>query len=208
MKRCVIIGGAPIEDYAVCRAELDPEDFIICCDSGLKHREALGVTPDLVVGDFDSHPAPRLDTETITLPRAKDDTDTIYALRTALKQGFETFLLLGVTGRRLDHTMANLSTLLWLESQGKQGVILDNWSRITVVTPGKPGFVEDNWPYFSLLALEGTARGVTIENAAFPLEQGEIGCEYQYAVSNEPLPGGSRITVEQGRLILMKIREG
>ena len=104
--------------------------------------------------------------------------------------------------------MANLSTLLWLESQGKQGVILDDWSQITVVTPGNPGAVSEDWPYFSLLALEGTARGVTIENAAFPLEQGEIGCEYQYAVSNEPLPGGSRITVEQGRLILMKIREG
>ena len=52
MRRCVIIGGADIGRYDRIRAYLRADDFYICCDSGLKHREGLGIAPDLIVGDF------------------------------------------------------------------------------------------------------------------------------------------------------------
>ena len=54
MRRCVIIGGADIGRYDRIRAYLRADDFYICCDSGLKHREGLGIAPDLNVGDFES----------------------------------------------------------------------------------------------------------------------------------------------------------
>ena len=55
MKRCVIIGGAPIGNYKAVRDYLDSEnDYYIYCDCGLKHREMLGADPDLIIGDFDS----------------------------------------------------------------------------------------------------------------------------------------------------------
>ena len=112
MKRCVIAGGAPIEDYTVIRSLLSPDDFVIFCDSGLRHLEKLGVSPSLIVGDFDSYDGPRPDAETITLPCIKDDTDSFFAVKEAVKRGFEEFLLIGVTGGRLDHTLGNLSILL------------------------------------------------------------------------------------------------
>ena len=102
MRRCVIIGGAGIENTEAVRACLREDDFNIFCDSGLRHREALGIQPDLIVGDFDSHPNPHLDTETIVLPCEKDDTDTVFAVKEALRRGFEDFLLIGVVGARLD----------------------------------------------------------------------------------------------------------
>ena len=48
-RRCVIIGGADIQNYERLRAQLEPGDYCIYCDSGLKHREALGVQPSLIV---------------------------------------------------------------------------------------------------------------------------------------------------------------
>ena len=88
MARCVIIGGAEIADYGRARGMLRGDDFFICCDGGLNHAEGLGIRPDLIVGDFDSHERPDTDTETIVLPREKDDTDTVYAAREAVRRGF------------------------------------------------------------------------------------------------------------------------
>ena len=96
--RCVIIGGADISDYEYVRNILKKDDYIMMCDSGLKHMQALGVTPDLIVGDFDSHCNPQMDVETIVLPCEKDDTDTFFAVKEGLKRGFCDFLLLGAAG--------------------------------------------------------------------------------------------------------------
>ena len=52
-RRCLIIGGAPIEDYERIRHYIRRDDYVICCDSGLKHREGLGVEADLITGDFE-----------------------------------------------------------------------------------------------------------------------------------------------------------
>ena len=128
MRRCVIIGGASIGDYdAVCRW-LRPDDYVIYCDCGLRHMDGLGVEPDLIVGDFDSYSYPEYDTETIVLPCEKDDTDTVFAVKEALRRGFEDFLLIGVVGERLDHTLGNVSILLMLDSAGKKGIIIDDYS--------------------------------------------------------------------------------
>lgn len=205
MKRCVIIGGAAIGNYESVRRALNSNDFFIFCDSGLRHLEALGVRPHLIVGDFDSHENPRLDTETIILPREKDDTDTVYAVKEALRRGFEEFLLLGVVGARLDHTLGNVSILLMLDSMGKRARILDDYSEMEIVSRA-PALIESRYPYFSLLNISGTAQGITVENAKYPLERAEITCEYQYGISNEVLLGKTaRVTVETGRLLLIKI---
>ena len=205
MRRCVIIGGADIGRYDRIRARLREDDFYICCGSGLKHRNALDIVPDLIVGDFDSHVNPRLDIETIVLPCEKDDTDTVFAVKEALKRGFQDFLLLGVIGGRLDHTLGNVSLLLMLDSQGKRAVILDDRSEMEIVSGG-PAFIQERYAYFSLLNISGTAQGVTIKNAKFPLLNAEITCEYQYGISNEVLPGmTAEVTVENGRLLLIKV---
>lgn len=205
MRRCVVIGGADITRYDRIRPYLREDDFYICCDSGLKHREGLGIVPDLIVGDFDSHADPHLAVETITLPCEKDDTDTVFAVKEALGRGFEEFLLVGVIGGRLDHTLGNVSLLLMLSAQGKTAVAVDDFSEMEMVDR-RPAQISDAYAFFSLLNISGTARGITIQNAKYPLDGAEITCEYQYGISNEVLPGKTaQVWVREGRLLLVKV---
>ena len=210
MRRCVIIGGAGIDKYETVRAQLRTDDFFVFCDSGLKHMEGLGVKPDLIVGDFDSHEKPEMDAEIIVLPREKDDTDTFFAAKEMVRRGFEEFLLVGVIGARLDHTLGNLSILFMLDTAGKTAKATDDYSEIEVVSArdGFPGtaYIDDSYPYFSVLNITGEAEGITIRNAKFPLEDGQIDWDYQYAVSNEVLPGKTaEVTITKGRVLLIKI---
>ena len=205
IRRCVIVGGADINNYGFIREQLRDDDFIIFCDSGLKHLEQLQVKPSLIVGDFDSHENPYLDVETIVLPCEKDDTDTVFAVKEALKRGFDNFLLIGVVGARLDHTLGNVSILLYLDSLGKKGCIIDDYSEMEIVSD-KPVSICDQYAFFSLLNISGCAKGVTITGAKYPLSGAEISCEYQYGVSNEVLPGGvATVSVTNGKLLLIKI---
>lgn len=205
MKRCVIVGGADIGNYERIGKELRADDYLIYCDSGLSHLHKLKKDPDLIVGDFDSHINPNLEVETIVLPCEKDDTDTVFAVKEGLRRGFGDFLLIGVAGKRLDHTLANISILLYLDSLGKKGVALDDYGELQIVSQNAE-YVSDCYAYFSLLNISGIARGVTIENAKYPLDNAEITCEYQYGVSNEVLPGKTaKITVAEGKLLLIKI---
>ena len=159
------------------------------------------------MGDFDSHQNPHLPVETIVLPCEKDDTDTVFAVKEAVRRGFTDFLLIGVVGGRLDHTLGNVSILLYLDGAGLRGVILDDYSEMEIISR-RPAYIDDSWAYFSLLNISGTARDITIENAKYPLAHAEISCEYQYGVSNEVLPGRqAKVTVGQGRLLLVKDRK-
>ena len=206
MKRCVIVGGADINNYEYIKSCLHNDDFIVFCDSGLKHLESLQVKPGLIVGDFDSHDNPYLDVETIVLPCEKDDTDTVFAVKEALKRGFDNFLLIGVVGARLDHTLGNVSILLMLDRAGKKGKIIDDYSEMEIVS-NEPAYIQDSYSFFSLLNISGIARGITIINAKFPLNNDEITCEYQYGISNEVLPGRTaRVFVREGKLLLIKVK--
>lgn len=209
MKRCVIIGGAEIRNPDFIKAQLGCHDYYIFCDSGLMHMAPLGISPDLIIGDFDSHERPQLPSETIVLPVEKDDTDTVYAVKEAIKRGFTDFLLLGVAGGRLDHTLVNVSILLMLNENGFHGILADDYSLMEIV--GKePVHVDCSCRWFSLLNISGLAEGITIKGAKYCLEDGIIDCTYQYGTGNEVLSGQTaEISVQRGRLLLMRVfRDG
>ncbi len=206
MKRCVIVGGADIGSYEYIKSLLRGDDSFVFCDSGLRHMESLGVRPSLIVGDFDSHANPRLPVETIVLPCEKDDTDTVYGVKEGLRRGFDTFLLIGVVGGRLDHTLGNVSILLYLDALGKKGTIVDDYSEMEIVS-SSPVSVSDRYAFFSLLNISGCAQGVSIRHAKYPLDDAEITCEYQYGISNEVLPGQTAVvSIRSGKLLLIKVR--
>lgn len=209
--RCVVVGGADILCPDRVRAQLRSDDYVIYCDSGLEHMDVLGAPPDLIVGDFDSFADPHLDAETITLPVAKDDTDTVFAVREGMRRGFTDFLLAGAIGGRLDHTLVNVYLLNTLADHGCRGLIVDDCSECELICadPGSDEatvYIEDDCSFFSLVATEGPAKGVSINGAKFPADDAVIAPGYQYATSNEVLPGGrAKVTVKQGRLLLIKI---
>lgn len=204
--RCVIVGGASIDNYEYLRTLLNEDDFMIYCDCGLRHMEALGLKPDLIVGDFDSYDNPLLKAETIVLPCEKDDTDTMYGLKEGIKRGFQEFVLIGVIGQRLDHSLANLYSLVYLDELNLKATIIDDYSDIEIVSR-EAKYIEDSYAYFSLINLSGVAKGINIYDAKYPLVDGTIEPGYQYGVSNEVIKGKrAKVLVKEGRLLLIKDR--
>lgn len=206
--KCVIVGAAEIGNYEKIKEYLEASDFYIFCDGGLRHMESLGAEPDLIVGDFDSYPcgeAVEIGAELITLPCEKDDTDTVFAVKEALARGFTDFLLVGVVGQRLDHTLGNLSVLLMLDKAGAAGKIIDDYSEMLLVSEST-AYVDDSFSYFSVLSVGGKASGISEKNAKYAPENASISSEYQYGISNEVLPGKTaEISVTSGRLLLIKV---
>ena len=209
MRRFVVIGGAEIRDYERMREYLRPDDFCVYCDCGLKHQDGLKRKPDLVIGDFDSHTKPQDLSSVIVLPVVKDDTDTIFAVKEGMRRGYEEFLLLGATGGRQDHNLGNIYALLMLTKNGKSAMIVDDYSEISVISAGHEHRVKWGYRFFSLLNISGTARGITITGAKYPLDDAEITPEYQYGISNEVLSpkNDAVIRLREGYLLLVCVRD-
>lgn len=205
-QRCVIFSAGPVSGGM--KALLSPDDYIIACDAGYLRAEALGVVPDLVVGDFDSAPRPK-GGASILLPTEKDDTDTQYAARLALERGFKRVLLLGALGgARLEHGLANLATGLWLAKRGVEVRLANEQSLLQFVLPGLP-VVLQHAPgcYFSIFPIEGAATGVCERGAKYPLENAALTPDYPVGVSNETLPGETVISVQTGSLLLIQTQK-
>ena len=202
-RRAVVVAGGDIALYDRARSFLRGDDYFIFCDSGLYHKKELKVEPDLIIGDFDSHNLVQNEAETIVLPEKKDDTDSISGVKVALNRGFKEFLLLGMTGRRMDHTLCNIYLLDYIERNGGKALLVDDWSEMEIVEKEEV-LVPDTYAYFSLIAWKGKCQGVYIDNALYPLCDAMIESHYQYGISNEPLEGGSKIRVEKGSALLIK----
>ena len=208
MNRCVIVGGAEIQNYEALREYFRPDDFFIYCDCGLKHEHNLEHAPDLIIGDFDSHERPEdSKCEVIVLPVVKDDTDTIYAVKEAMKRDFDEFIMIGAVGGRMDHTMGNIYALLMLANQGKHAEIIDDYSRMRIISAGETVRIKYGCKFFSLINITGHAKGIRITNAKYNLEDSEITSEYQYGISNEVLSpeSESEVSLREGNLLLITI---
>ncbi len=205
MSRCVIVGNARINNYALIKKYIKEDDFLVYCDGGLKHVNKIGREPDLIIGDFDSHEKPETDTEIIVLPCEKDDTDTCYAMKECIERGFDEFLFVGVIGDRFDHTYGNISLLLKLDELNLKGTMLDDYSEMSIV-PRKGTTIKGNISYFSLLTLSEVSKGVTIIGAKYNLDNAEINNTYQYGISNELIDGQvAKVFSAEGKLLLIKI---
>ncbi|MCR4632366.1 MAG: thiamine diphosphokinase [Treponema sp.] len=210
MKRCVIVSAGQIENFRLVQNQLLEDDFFIFCDGGLSYASALGVVPDIVVGDFDSCDEKLLaeyegKSQIIKLPRVKDDTDTFYAVKYALKLGFDSFLLLGSMGARFDHALGNVSILLFLFKHGKNAILIDDYSKMQIVGE-KSVFIPNDCAYFSLITIAGDVSGVTIKNAKYLLQDASLSCDFQLGISNEVLPGKTaEVSVKDGNILLVEV---
>ena len=204
---CVIVGGAEIKNYDLIRNYFGPDDFFIYCDCGLKHEKKLNRNPDLIIGDFDSHKKPDDLRNVIVLPVVKDDTDTIFAVKEAIKRNFENFILIGVTGGRQDHNLGNIYALLMLAEKNKNAVIVDDFSEIKLIKANEKIKIKKCWKFFSLINISGTAKGIYIKGAKYNLENAEIKSEFQYGISNEILDDYAEVFLTEVNLLLIFIRK-
>ncbi len=207
MKKCAIIAGSEIKNYEWVKSHFDEDTFCIYCDGGLYHEEKLGVKPDLIIGDFDSHPVPETEVELIKLPTEKDDTDSVYAVKEAIKRGFTEFVLVGALGKRFDHSLGNMAILIMLEKQGLSGMIIDDYSEISIISHGNIAEIGYDFSFFSVLPAGGDARGVTIEGAKYNVKDADLTMDFPIGISNEVVPGGrATVTVREGKLFIIKVK--
>jgi len=199
VKRCFIFAAGSFYGLRLCPAA---GDLVIAADAGLRHCRKAGVAPDLVLGDFDSMDPPIGTERVLRLPVEKNDTDTLAAARTALERGCDAIYIYGGTGgRRLDHTLANLQTLLFLRRRGARGWLYDDafiWTVIEDESLTVQKTVE--WGLFSAFCLGDRAEGVYEEGFQYPLENAVLTPDFPLGVSNHILEPEGRIAVRKGAL--------
>jgi thiamine pyrophosphokinase len=181
-----------------------PGDYVIAADRGYDSLMAYGVTPDLVVGDFDSLGYTPNHPNVTQLPAEKDDTDMVYALRKGLELGYRRFEIYGsLDGERLDHTIANFQTLQFLADRGATGYLIGADYLVTVVKNGTLRFPAGATGIVSLFCLGADARGVTLEGLHYPLEDGTLTAGFPLGVSNHFIGTDATVSVRDGSLLVL-----
>ena len=196
---CVIFCAAEFDNLA---QPIGPEDFIIAADGGLAHLKKIGVKPHEILGDFDS--LGYTPEGAAIFPVEKDDTDAMLAVRRGLQLGYRNFLLYGsLDGPRLDHTVANFQTLQFLADRGASGYLVGNRQLVTVVKNGSLSFPAEAEGTVSLFCLGADARGITLKNLYYPLENGSLTAGFPLGVSNHFIGKPAEISVEDGSLLVI-----
>ena len=197
MKTCVIFAAAEFDGLS---REIGPEDYTIAADGGLRHTNTLGITPDEVLGDFDSLGyVPEAST---VYPVEKDDTDTMLAVRRGLELGYRRFEIYGgLEGKRLDHTVANFQTLGFLAENGAVGFLIGKEHLCCCFKNASLTFPPRARGDFSLFCLGKDAKGVTIKNLYYEAEDITLTSFFPLGVSNHFTEKPAEITVKDGTLL-------
>lgn len=208
--KTAVFGAGQIHDYARVRSVLNGAELIVCADGGVRHALALGMTPSLVVGDFDSA-GPALAEEIAArgipvtrVAREKDQTDMHLALDEAVRRGATDIVLSGATGDRLDHTLGNLLLLPGVSS-GPAVTVVDAKNIVRLLRPGgrltvsgAPGDL------ISLLPLTPEAKGVVIEGVKWPLDNTVLRWGQSLGISNEFTESEAFVAVREGYLLVIQ----
>ena len=207
LSRWIILGAAEIGDYGAVKNKLNKDDFIVCADGGQRHLEPLELKADLYIGDYDSSEMPESNAEIIKLPVEKDDTDTLAALKEGIKRGSRSFLILGGTGGRMDHTFANIQTLMYAEKHGASAALADE-KNFAFILRNDTAFIEKNeGEKVSVFAFDQSVSDVTLEGFKYPLKNANLFSHFPVGVSNEIIASQGKITVKKGTLLIIISRD-
>jgi len=209
-KTIVIIAGSGIEDMEFLRRRIEAAapDAILCADGGARYAHALGIVPDLIVGDMDS-----LDNEllrhfeekgaaVVRYSAQKDETDTQLALTQALAMNPHKILIFGAMGKRLDHTLANLGLLMTDMEKGVSIELIDEDCEVFVMA-GAATISGEKGQTVSIFPWGGEARGITLEGFEYPLEDATMTLVRPYGISNRLTGEAGQIRVDMGCLLVI-----
>lgn len=207
--RAIIVGGGDPPNKTLIERYMVDNYVILAADSGGNILYEYGIAPDYLLGDFDSIDERALkelsnNTDTIRLPREKDYTDTHIALLRAIELGANEIILLGCTGKRIDHFMANLCLLKVALEKGIPVFIVDDINEIFLVNKsttikGEKGQV------FSLFSYCENTKGLTIKGGKYNLDNYNLDEGNNLTVSNEIRDEVVEIIFDSGCLLIFKI---
>lgn len=203
----LIISNGTINDYNRLKSEIDASDFVICADGGIEHLIKLKIVPNLVLGDLDS--ISQLGLKFIKdnnipinkFPAIKDDTDTALALDYMLDQGFNEITFMGVTGTRMDHTLANILLLITLLERGIRGKIVDDNNIIQLVDKYLEIKYREN-TFVSIIPISEEGVVVSLEGFFYNLDKETIKLGSTYGISNRIVKDYGKIEIHKGKALV------
>lgn len=214
MKAVVVASGEPDARDA---AHLANADLVVAADGGGRWLDAIGVRPDLLVGDLDSV-APslveRLADGGVPVerhPTEKDASDTELALGRVVAAGADEVIVLGALGGdRLDHQLANVLLLAdpgWRVVRDLRMVRGSTIARALhggeqLSLAGRPG------DRVTLLPIGGRAEGIRTDGLRYPLDGEALDLGRSRGLSNEIVGTSASVSLESGTLLVIEIANG
>ena len=212
MRGLIITGGNIRDEFACEKIKTGGYDMIMAADSGMDFLYRNHLTPDIIVGDFDSVDHDALDffredkrIEFCRLDPVKDDTDTEYAIRDALSRGITQLTILGGTGSRLDHVLGNISLLGIGLEENVEIELVDEHNRVRMID--KPLSIrrdEQFGRFVSLIPYTGNVEHVTLTGFKYTLDDYTMGDFNSLGVSNEIKEEVARIEFSSGILLVIE----
>ncbi len=202
MRRCIIVGAGEFHEKTW---SYDNKDYLIAADGGFEHLKRMKIVPDMLIGDMDSikQEYDNSDIEIKKLPREKDDTDMLAAIKEGLAAGCKEFAIYGALGgERIDHSIANIQCLLYLYNHGAKGVLYGVNDRIELLCNDKIYYPATMEGMLSVFAFGTDAMGVTEKGLKYSIHDTTIKMEFPIGVSNEFIGQESMIEVKEGMLLL------
>ncbi len=209
--RALLFANGQLQNPAVLHRHFCPGDFILCADGGVGHALALGLRPDLVIGDLDSldphhrQQLQRLGCRIEQHPADKDATDLELALLAAQRLGIDDIVLLAALGGRLDQELANLLLLAHPQFANLHLSLIAGeqtaWIvRDQITISGQPGDT------ISSLALSPQVEGLTYHHGLrWPLHDFTLPFGSTRGVSNELIDPSAHISLRHGVLLVIHI---
>lgn len=189
------------------RSLCNPGDFfVIACDKGFSYATNQNVSCNLVIGDFDSYIGD-IPEQALILPHEKDDTDTMFAIKTAIDRGMESILLVCASGGRIDHFYSNLQSLVYAAKRGVRAVLKDGKNTVTVLVNEELSFARKENTFLSVLSWSDVSEGVKIKGTLYEVEDAILENGFPLGQSNEWVSDQALVSVSKGILLVIESRQ-
>ncbi|MBQ3064419.1 MAG: thiamine diphosphokinase [Clostridia bacterium] len=206
MRAYIFAGG--VIDPANIYCKPGAEDLTIAADSGWHNALALGITPQILLGDFDSIGADSLPEakEILQVPAEKDRTDTQLAVDLALSRGAHEMVIVGGLGGRLDHALSNLGVLEMLSERHVHAILEDGFNRVRFLRNTGALIARSAYQYLSVLAADKTVKGVSVDGCKYPLKGAKLSRACGWTVSNEITGNCALVEVRRGGIFVLETK--
>lgn len=212
MQRIIIFANGELPYLEEARRLLQPDDYIICADGGTRHALALGLTPQLVIGDMDSIDKDKwqaLENSGVSVelfPQDKNETDLELAIGRAIELSPERLLIIGALGGRLDQMLGNIALLSdnrlsTLNARLDDGVEEIFFCRDQAQIHGSKGDI------LSLIPWGNAVYGVQTKGLNWPLQNETLFPDQTRGISNEMTENAASIKIESGLLLIVHRRQ-
>ena len=211
MKVCILLNGK-INDYSIIKQFINNQnyDYIICADGGANHAYKMNITPNYIIGDSDS-----INKEVIDFykkqnvlfeefPSKKNETDSELCILLSKSLNASKIDLFGTLGGRIDHILANINLLYYIREQEIIPRIISEQEEIYIATNECVKIKGNVNDIISIIPIKGDAKGVTLENLEYPLNNYDMNYSTPLGISNIMLSEECKIAVKKGSLLIIR----